>query len=277
MLKEQLLKEAQEIEVSVELDGIFESVELSEEMQQNFKTVFEAAVKKNAATLAEAHITQIAEKADERVNEAVEERSKAIEAKLVECADKLFEHTAKEWLAENKVQVERGIKADLFESMFEGLKALVVEHNVVLPEESVDVVTEMEEELQEHKEENSKLFSALTEAQDELKTLKREIAVNEATSELTESQKEKVHGLIEGLEYGDAFEAKLQAIVEMATTTKQPATIVESTSDTNEAEINNTNSEADGLNYIVEEHKEPETSPVPNAKINSYVAAAKRF
>ncbi|QHJ75762.1 prohead core scaffold protein [Acinetobacter phage vB_AbaM_PhT2] len=275
MLKDQLLKEAQEIEVSVELDGIFESVELSEEMQQNFKTVFETAVKKNASALAESHILAIAEKADERVNEEVEAQVKAVETKLVEAADKLFEHTAKEWLAENKLEVSRGIKADLFESMFEGLKSLVVEHNVVLPEESVDVVTEMEEELQEHKEENSKLFTALTETQDELKTLKREVAVNEATSELTESQKEKVHSLIEGLEYGDTFESKLAAIVEMATATKTPAPIVESVEGRSEPEINNTNNDASGLNYIAEEHTAEE--PAPNAKINSYVAAAKRF
>ncbi|QQM13922.1 prohead core protein [Acinetobacter phage Morttis] len=275
MLKDQLLKEAQEIEVSVELDGIFESVELSEEMQQNFKTVFETAVKKNASALAESHILAIAEKADERVNEEVEAQVKAVETKLVEAADKLFEHTAKEWLAENKLEVSRGIKADLFESMFEGLKSLVVEHNVVLPEESVDVVTEMEEELQEHKEENSKLFTALTETQDELKSLKREVAVNEATSELTESQKEKVHSLIEGLEYGDTFESKLAAIVEMATATKTPAPIVESVEGRSEPEINNTNNDASGLNYIAEEHTPEE--PAPNAKINSYVAAAKRF
>ncbi|EQA7786682.1 hypothetical protein ACX818_001267 [Acinetobacter baumannii] len=276
MLKDQLLKEAQEIEVSVELDGIFESVELSDEMKENFRTVFETAVKKNAAQLAESHINQIAEKSDSLVEAAVDEKVKAVEAKLIECADKLFEHTAQEWLSENKVQVERGIKADLFESMFEGLKALVVEHNVELPDESVDVVAEMEEELQENKAENSKLFNELNEALDELKTLKRTIAVNEATAELTVSQKEKVHSLIEGLEYGDSFGAKLHAIVEMATAGKQEPLVVESNSDTQENEINKIDNDADGLNFVVENAETPAEQP-SNPKINQYVAAAKRF
>ncbi|MBF4213528.1 prohead core protein, partial [Pseudomonas donghuensis] len=65
---------------------------------------------------------------------------------------------AKEWLAENKLAVDRGIKADLFESMVVGLKDLFVEHNVVVPEDAVDVVAEMQEEIAEQKAETARLF-----------------------------------------------------------------------------------------------------------------------
>ena len=65
MLKDQLLSEAQEIDASVELDSIFESVELSEDVKSKFSTVFESTVKKHAIALAESHINAIAEKADE--------------------------------------------------------------------------------------------------------------------------------------------------------------------------------------------------------------------
>ena len=71
MLKEQLLAEAQNLDTPVELDSIFESVELSDEVKANFTTVFEQAVKANAVKLAESHINQIAERSDELVEAQV--------------------------------------------------------------------------------------------------------------------------------------------------------------------------------------------------------------
>lgn len=278
MLKEQLLKEAQEIEASVELDSIFEAVELSAEVKQNFATVFETTVKKHALALAESHITAIAEKADEKVKEEVDEKSKKIEENFKAIADKFFEHTAEKWLAENVVPVHKGIKADLFESMFEGIKALVVEHNVVLPAESVDVVAEMEEELEEAKSETAKMFESLTESQGALQDLRRTVAVDKAVFDLTESQQEKVHGLIEGLTYSDTFETKLHAIVEMAKASKAAPLVTESTEKPIvESEINNTNNDAAGLNFVVEAAEtKPEITPTQSA-VNQYVAAAKKI
>ena len=158
-MKEQLLKEAQALEVSVELDGIFESANLTTEQQSKFATVFEQAVKVQAAALAESHITAIAASAEAKIEESVEAKRTEIETHLVEAANALAEHTAADWLEANQVAIDRGIKADLFESMFGGLKALVVEHNVVLPEESVDVVAELEGEVEVAKVETSKLFN----------------------------------------------------------------------------------------------------------------------
>ena len=87
MLKEQLLAEAQNLDTPVELDSIFESVELSDDVKATFTTVFEQAVKAGAAKLAESHITQIAERSDELVEAQVTERAAEIETKLYEDAD----------------------------------------------------------------------------------------------------------------------------------------------------------------------------------------------
>lgn len=277
MLKEQLLKEAQALEVSVELDSIFESANLSEETKQTFTTVFEQAVKTKAIELAESHIGTIAESAETKVADLVEAQVKEVELRLVESADKLFEHVAAQWLAENQVAVHKGIKADLFESMFEGLKTLVVEHNVVLPEESVDIVAEMEDELHEAKEQAGTLLASLNESRDELKGLKRTTMVEKATADLTESQKEKVGALIEGLEFSDVFETKLGAIVEMAKGSKseKAATLNEAT----EAGINTITEDAAGLNFKVEPIAESTAvEPAkPTGPINQYIAAAKRI
>ncbi|MCO0615510.1 hypothetical protein M8756_19795, partial [Lutimaribacter sp. EGI FJ00015] len=140
MLKDILLQEAQNIEATVAVDSIFESVELSPEVKAKFETVFEATVKKHAVELAESHITKIAEMADEKLKDAKEEAEEKAEKKLTEHASRFFNHIAQEWMNENKLAVDKGIKAELFESMFAGMKELFVEHNVVLPEESVDVV-----------------------------------------------------------------------------------------------------------------------------------------
>ena len=245
MLKEQLIAEAHKIDASVALDSIFESVNISPEAKETFGTVFEATVKQHAVKLAESHIAKIAEKAEEEVEKNKEEAEEKAEKKIAEQASKFIDHLAKEWLAENKLAVDKGIKAELFESMLGGLKELFVEHNVVVPEESVDVVAEMEEELQEHKEESARLFEELNMRDAYINYVQREVALSESTKDLTESQKEKVSALVEGMDYSDAFSSKLSAIVEMVKkSNKDESTITES--------INTPDTEAAGLNFVTE-------------------------
>ncbi|AUE23068.1 head scaffolding protein [Citrobacter phage CF1 ERZ-2017] len=269
MLKQELIAESTNLEIAVELDSVFESVELSPEVKANFSTVFEAAVKKGAATLAEKRINAIAEKAEEKVKEKSEEAEEKAEKKITEAAAKFFDHLAVKWMAENQLAVDRGIKADLFESMLGGMKELFVEHNVVIPEEAVDVVAEMEEELAEQKEATAKLFEEVTKQNEYINYVQREVAVNEAVRELTESQKEKVSTLIEGMSYSDEFSGKLNAIVEMVKgSSEKPAAVNES--------INTVDNEASGLNFVTEAVVEPST-PAQSSSMAAYLAGAKRL
>lgn len=270
MLKEQLLQEAQNIDASVALDSIFESVTLSDEAKATFSTVFEATVKAEAVKLAESHILTIAESADEKLEKAKEEADEKAEEKLSESVSKFLDHIAKEWLTENQVAVDRGIKADLFESMFAGMKELFVEHNVVIPEESVDVVAEMEEELAEQAAETAKLFESNTALQAEVSEMKRSNLIKESVLELTESQKEKVTTLVEGMGYSDSFGTKLTAIVEMVKATKET-----SEAPLNENVINNSE-DASGLNYQTQIAENAET-PAPTSMVDIYARAASRL
>lgn len=270
MLKEQLIAEAQTIDASVALDSIFESVNLSPEAKATFGTVFEATVKQHAIKLAESHIQKIAEKAEEEVEKNKEESDEKAEKKLKESAAKFLDHVAKEWLAENKLAVDRGIKADLFESMFTGMKELFVEHNVVVPEESVDVVAEMQEELEEQKAETASLFEEVSKRDAYINYIQREVALTEATKDLTESQKEKVGSLVEGMDYSDAFGTKIGAIVEMVKgqvdTAEKPIT---------EAAINNSVDDAAALNYISEAVEEKGAKPTLSFADLSALAASR--
>lgn len=269
MLKEQLIAEAQKIDASVALDSIFESVNISPEAKETFGTVFEATVKQHAVKLAESHIAKIAEKAEEEVEKNKEEAEEKAEKKIVEQASKFIDHLAKEWLAENKLAVDKGIKAELFESMLGGLKELFVEHNVVVPEESVDVVAEMEEELQEHKEESARLFEELNKRDAYINYVQREVALSESTKDLTESQKEKVSALVEGMDYSDAFSSKLSAIVEMVKkSNKDESTITES--------INTPDTEAAGLNFVTEAVEDKSAQGAEDI-VSVYAKVASRF
>lgn len=269
MLKEQLIAEAQKIDASVALDSIFESVNISPEAKETFGTVFEATVKQHAVKLAESHIAKIAEKAEEEVEKNKEEAEEKAEKKIAEQASKFIDHLAKEWLAENKLAVDKGIKAELFESMLGGLKELFVEHNVVVPEESVDIVAEMEEELQEHKEESARLFEELNKRDAYINYVQREVALSESTKDLTESQKEKVSALVEGMDYSDAFSSKLSAIVEMVKkSNKDESTITES--------INTPDTEAAGLNFVTEAVEDKSAQGAEDI-VSVYAKVASRF
>ncbi|UEN68719.1 prohead assembly (scaffolding) protein [Escherichia phage MLP2] len=269
MLKEQLIAEAQKIDASVALDSIFESVNISPEAKETFGTVFEATVKQHAVKLAESHIAKIAEKAEEEVEKNKEEAEEKAEKKIAEQASKFLDHLAKEWLTENKLAVDKGIKAELFESMLGGLKELFVEHNVVVPEESVDIVAEMEEELQEHKEESARLFEELNKRDAYINYVQREVALSESTKDLTESQKEKVSALVEGMDYSDAFSSKLSAIVEMVKkSNKDESTITES--------INTPDTEAAGLNFVTEAVEDKAAQGAEDI-VSVYAKVASRF
>lgn len=273
MLKEQLMTEAQNIDVSVALDSIFESVNISPEARETFGTVFEATVKQQAIKLAESHIESIAEKAEEKVAKAKEEAEEKAEKDIQESVARFLDHLGKEWLAENKLAVDRGIKADLFESVMGGMKELFVEHNVVIPEEAVDVVAEMEEELAEQKQETARLFEEVTKRDAYINYVQREAVLGEATRELTESQKEKVSSLVEGMEYSDSFPAKLDAIVSMV-----KGSITESGSNEKpitEGAINTPEDDAAALNFVSEPVVEQAQKPAMSLADMAALAASR--
>lgn len=220
-IKQKLMEAAKTIDTAVELDSIFESVELSADMKAKFQTVFESAVKSQAIKLAESHIEDMANKSEELVESKVKEEI----GELTETLNTYLDHVAKHWLSENQVAVDNGIKVGMFESLMVGMKELFVEHNVVVPEEAVNVVEELEAEIAEAREELNLALNDKKAIEESMNLLKRDSVVEKAISDLTESQKEKVASLIEGIEYNELFEDKLSAIVEMTAT----KVVVEST------------------------------------------------
>ena len=124
-----------------------------------------------------------------------------VKADLAEGVDKYLTYCAEEWTKENELAIERGLRSEMTEGFIEGLKTLFVEHYVDVPEDKYDVIDELANRLDEME---SKLDSEVSRNMDiveELETLKRSNVISEASKDLTDSQKEKLSSLAEGVEY----------------------------------------------------------------------------
>lgn len=199
-LREQLLDEVSRLSSAstVELDGIFEAVEIAPELKENFKTAFNNAVKANSAALAESYIDEIVEKSEQYVEQAIIERGEELYEALVTQVDRFMNVAVDEWMAENEIAIESELKSSLFESMFTGLKNLFIEHNVSLPSQEVDVVAELSNELQEMEDHTRYLTQRLNESEDKVEAFVRDKIISENVQHLTESQRERVYEIMEG-------------------------------------------------------------------------------
>lgn len=260
-LKQQLLEASKRIEAPIALDSIFETADVSDEVKGKMQTVFESAVKARAVALAESHITDIANKSEELVEARVQEEL----AELNTTLDVYLDHVANKWLEENAVATHNNIKVSMFDSLMGGLQEMFVEHNVIVPDEAVDVVAEMEAEVSESRKDLTAALAEKAGLEKKIDAMKRDALVESAIVGLTESQKEQVQNLVEGIEFSDKFEGKLSAIVEM-TATKVVAEAV-----TVQDEVTTIAEEA-VADFVADEKQIDESTKVDPA-MNAYLAA----
>ena len=182
--------------------------ELSEEFKEKAKVVFEAALNTKVSEVKEALEVQY----EERLTEEVAE----IKAALTERVDSYLEYVADEWISENQLSVEQGLKEELSESFMSGLKNLFEEHYVSIPEEKYDVLNSMVEKLDEME---SKLNEQIEKNVSLNKRLAESVAdgiFDEIAEGLALSQKEKLASLAESVEFGseNEYREKLVALKE---------------------------------------------------------------
>ena len=191
--EEEVIEEEESYDVEADVAALLEGEELSEEFQDKAKTIFEAAIKTKVA--------EIKEELHESYATALVEELDTIKAGLTERVDGYLEYVADEWMAENALQVEAGLKTEMTESFLEGMKSLFEEHYVTIPEEKYDVLNSMVDKLDE-------MESKLNEQIDRNVALNRRLAesnadgVFTAVSEgLADTQKEKLATLAENVEF----------------------------------------------------------------------------
>ena len=190
--EEEVIEEEQ-IDIEADVQALLEGEELSEEFQEKAKTIFEAAIKSKLADVREAVKTEYEEQLVEEVA--------AIKSELEERVDAYLEYVADEWLQENQIAVEAGLKTEMTESFLEGMKNLFEEHYVSVPEEKYDVIEsmvdkldEMEGKLNEQIEKNIALNRRLAESTSD-------VVFGEVAEGLASSQKEKLATLVENVEF----------------------------------------------------------------------------
>lgn len=208
--EEEEMEEQVELEVDVAEDvaAMFEGQDLSEEFKSKAVTIFEAAV----AAKAKEHVAKVEEKRMASIAEEVA----TFKDELTEKVDGYLDYVVEQWMKDNEIAIEKGLKAELVEDFLGGLKNLFMEHYIDVPEEKVDVLEEQATEIEELK---TKLAEQI-EAGVEQKKILDKFAAQEVLASVTEglalTEAEKVASLAEGVEFVDAdqYREKLETIKE---------------------------------------------------------------
>ena len=205
---EEIVDETPEYDIEEDMNALFSGEELTEEFQEKAKTIFEAAIS--------AKVAQIAEEMEAKNEERIVEEIESVKAALVERVDGYLEYVADEWLQENELAVEHGLKSEMTESFLSGMKDLFEAHYVSIPEDKYDVVEsmvnkldEMETKLNEQIERNVSLNHRLAESV-------ADGIVSEVAEGLALSQKEKLAQLAESVEFEseESYREKLVTLKE---------------------------------------------------------------
>ena len=191
-----------------DVNALLGGEELSEEFREKAKTIFEAAIN--------AKVSEIKSKLDEEKTTAIEEAVAEHKAELTERTDSYLEYVAAEWLKENQLAVEHGLKTEMTESFLGGMKSLFEDHYVSIPDEKYDVVStmvekldDMETKLNEQIEKNVALNKRLSESASD-------VILSGVSEGLAATQKEKLATLAEGVEFEseESYKEKLTTLRE---------------------------------------------------------------
>jgi len=196
------------LDVSADVAALVEGTELSEEFAEKAKTIFEAAVK-----------AKISEEYDRLVEHFATELDKQVEAakaELSEEVDGTVNYAIGQWMEQNQVAIDRGIRNEITEDFIAGLKGLFEEHYIAIPDEKVDVVEGMAESIREMEERLDEQVKANVKLQNRLNETAKLNILNTVSEGLADTQKEKLAALAEGLEFvsEEAFSKKVKTIKE---------------------------------------------------------------
>jgi len=191
------LKSKYEINVKSDVEALIQGEELSEEFKEKAATIFEAAVfakvNEEVNTRIETLEAQYKEQLDESLNETRTE--------MVQKVDDYLNYVVKEWMQENELAIEKGIRSEIVEDFMVGLKNLFVEHYIDIPDEKVDLVDDLFAKVEDLEESLNKEMEKGIEITKELKEFRKLEAVANISEDLTDVQREKMVKLAESVEY----------------------------------------------------------------------------
>ena len=245
-----------EMEESFDISSLFEGLDLSENFKERASLVFEAAVNEAAADKAMSLADDIQEELQEEFETALSESLDEI----VENLDGYLDYVINEWMENNEVAIESGIKVEMAESLMESLKDVFYSHNISIDEDTIDVVAELEEELKEAREVANKAINESLNLEIELQEAQAERIFEGMTQGLSAQQTERFRVLAEKLDRNDlnSFEEDL-------------GTLRESFFKPTKASVIKEDLDTEGDEYIVEEAAPKRTSQYDS--VNAYAQA----
>ena len=198
----------QNIDITADVEALMEGEDLSEEFKEKAAVIFEAAVKSKTRE----EVSRIMEEAQYAIAEEVDE----YKTTLAEKVDQYLDYVVEEWMQENELAIERGLKGEIAEDFISGLKQLFEDHYIDVPDERYDIleaqsdrISELEEQLNSVMENNIQMNSVNSE-------LVREQVILEVSSDLADTEFEKFKSLTEDVDFGDEnnFRHKLDTLKE---------------------------------------------------------------
>ena len=206
--KEAIEKRLASINVAEDVDALVQGEELSEDFKKKAATIFEAAVKSK--------IRPEVERIEEEKSQEIVDEMETFKTELAEKVDGYLDYVVGEWMKENELAIERGLKGEIAEDFITGLKALFEEHYIDVPDEKYDILESQAQKIEELESKLNETMGKLTEKKQSEDTLVREAVIKEVSSDLAETQVEKFAGLVEDVEFTDkdTFTEKLNTLKE---------------------------------------------------------------
>ena len=197
-----------DINVKEDVSALISGEDLSEEFKIKAATIFEAAVKSK--------IRSEVERMEESYAVQLEEATEVVKEELSEKVDGYLSYVVEEWMRENEIAVERGLKGEIAEDFISGLKQLFEDHYIDVPDEKYDILEAQSEKISELEEKLNTSIEENVERRKVVESLTRDAVMYEMSEELTVTEMEKFKSLTEELEFvsEESFRQKLDTLKE---------------------------------------------------------------
>ena len=237
-----------EADFSSDLNALVESeATLSEEFKQKAETIFEAAIKSK--------LSEEIDRLESKYEEELAEEVSSTKSELVEKVDSYLNYVVEQWMEDNQVAIQNGLRAEIAENFMNNLKDLFTESYIEVPESKVDLVDDLAETVEELEESLNAPTAKAIELSEELEVYKRDAIIRESARDLAETQVEKLKSLVEDVDFEDeaTFAKKVATIKESYFTKKTTETV-----------------------DITEEEQGDDTPVVSSAVMEQYLSAIKK-
>ena len=217
-----------------DISAVLAGADLSEEFQERAKTVFEAAVDARV----EAKIDSLKEQAAEAFVAEIEE----IKNEFAGRVENFLQYAADEWLKENELAVEQGLRTEVTETFMEGLRKLFIESNINVPDDKLDLAAEMSEKIDDMEDRLNEQVKKNVELHEVVGTYRKNEILTELTRGLAETQKDKFKSLADAVEFksDESYREKLGQIKESYFGTPKTETVTEVASEESAPEAEKT-------------------------------------